>query len=91
MATASQDFDATGTPRALEDELGLTDGTPYLVSNAGETVALFRAAAAQPDAAARGHPLGPYEDITVIPAAGLKSWVWSRHPDGASLIVTAER
>ena len=90
MASPSQDFDATHTPRALEDELGLQDGVRYLVSNVGETVALFRAAAAQPDVAARGHPVGPYDDIVVLPAAGLKTWCWSRHPDGAALIATSE-
>ena len=89
MASASQDFDATEAPRALEDELGLETGRPYLLSNAGETIALVRVAAAQPDAAARGHPVGPYEDIVVKPDDGVKSWCWCRHPDGAKLIVTA--
>ena len=88
MACASQDFDVTGTPVSLEDELSLTDGVQYLVANAGETIALPRVAASQPAAAARGHPLAPYADIIVLPASGLKTWVWALDPDGAKLIAT---
>ena len=33
----SMDFDATGTPRALEDALSLVAGTRYTLGNAGES------------------------------------------------------
>ena len=99
MGAASQDFNATDTPRALEDELDLflgLDGSAALhrMTNAGETVALWRIADAQPAADARGHPLGPFETVTVRSALGpgtnpdFRTWVWSLHPDGAALVVT---
>ncbi len=88
MASASQDLDLDATPKALEDELNLIDGTRYLVANAAESVIKMRVAAAQPGADSRGHFLPPYESITVLPAAGLKSWLWSLDPDGAKIIST---
>ena len=91
MATLSQNFDATGTPQALEDVLGLTTGMTYFLSNAGETPALFRSAVTQPADDARGHPLSPFSSVTVTPETGCKTWCWSRHPDGAKLIVSAGR
>ena len=88
MPAASQDFDADGTPTALEDSLGLVTGTLYTVSYVGDAVAMVRVAASQPAATARGHPLGPYESLAMRPEAGVKTWAWSRDPDGAALIVT---
>ncbi len=88
MASASQDLDLDATPKALEDELGLIDGTRYLIANTGEGIIKMRAAAAQPGADSRGHFLPPYETIIVEPAAGLKSWFWSLDPDGGQIIST---
>lgn len=88
MPAASQDFDATDTPRALEDMLGLTIGIRYTVSNTGDAVVMVRVAAMKPANTARGHPLGPYESMTIEPVAAVKTWAWTRDPDGAGLIVT---
>lgn len=88
MPGESLDFDATETPVALEDVLTLAVGTLYTLANAGSTIALVRAGATAPSAVARGHPLRPYRSTGVEPASGVKTWVWSRDPDGASLILT---
>ena len=88
MPSASHDFDATDVPRALEDVLGLSIGVRYTVHNVGESVALLRLAATQPAADARGHAFGPYGVMTVEPETGAKTWVWSRDPDGAQIIVS---
>lgn len=88
MAADSQDFDATGVPRALEDELSLTAGLRYTISNSGETLARLRIGATQPAADARGHPLRPYGSGVVRPETGVKHWLWSLDPDGAELIVS---
>ena len=88
MASASQDLDLDATPKALEDELGLVDGTKYLVGNTGESLIRMRAAATQPGPGARGHTLPPYERIIVLPAPGVKSWFWNVDPDGGKIICT---
>ena len=94
MGIPSQDFDATETPRALEDKLSLFRDVPHRVTNVGETVALWRVAYTQPASGARGHPLGPFETVIVRSKLGpganpdFKTWFWSEHPDGAPLVVT---
>ena len=89
MASASQDLDLVqSVPQALEDVLGLTAGSKYLVENAGDTIIRTRAAQNAPGANARGHIVKPYDSLIVIADAAFKSWFWSDDPDGGKLIST---
>ena len=92
--TANLDFDATGVPRALEDNLSLTVGRRYTISNADSTAtAYFRsvaAAAPPPDATARGFPLFPGGTAVGQVVDGYKTYVWTRDPQPCALTVLEE-
>ena len=85
---ATQDFQVTEVPAALDDSLAFVVGTRYFVSNDSSVIVLYRVAVAQPAADATGHPLSPYRTFEFVYAAGAdRSWFWTRDPP-AALVVT---
>ena len=86
---ASQNFDATDDPRALETVLNLTDGQQYYVQNVDSTARLrLRAAAVQPAASMRAHFVEPGGNIIIKPEPGISTWAWTDSPEDCACIVT---
>ena len=93
----TQVFDVPAMPVDLLTASGL-DGTP-LVLEIGKTYigrfeaiggdavmrAIESAAGSPPNVDAVGLPVKPYEDLVVVPAAGLAVYVWER--TGAGILV----
>ncbi len=90
MAANSEDLTLDSTPKSLETELGLAEGSDYLAENIGESIILYRAAANAPNANGTGHILGPHEGIIVQVRSGIQSWFWTRDEADGGLIILTE-
>ena len=81
MVSPTQNIELTNVPQALEDSLGLTDGSDYLCENVSEfssdAVAFLVVASNQPGTVEPAHRLAPYDSLTIQVRSGFKTWAWS--------------
>ncbi len=81
MVSPTQNIELTNVPQALEDSLGLSDGSDYLCENVSEfssdAVAFLVVASNQPGTDEPAHRLAPYDYLTIQVRSGAKTWGWS--------------
>ena len=86
----SREFDATGTPTALDAALSLETGVTYWVQNVDVLAALrFRAAATQPAATDRSHVIASGGSVYIKPDDD-PVWLWTDGGSCACIVTEAQ-